>query len=179
MLAFITITVAIAGIREWWSVRKPYLLAKQQAELADATKVSEDLDAICDKLTQLEVKVETMWLFHLRRGMAEAVDKGMASLNSPLVVNGKAREVFGVLGKELEDFYKQLGRELVDAELALELERKFGDRILKEVCIPNDMKYGACLLIAVSLAKQGAKIDLTESVTALAKKSDAIQNPPQ
>lgn len=177
VLALVVVAGSVAAIREWWSVRKPYLIAKQNAELLDASKVSQDLEEISRKLTELEVKVETMWLFHLRRGMAEAVDKGVGTLNSPLVLNEKARQMFGPFGGELEVFYSGLDRTLSDSELALEIERKFGDRILKEVCLPNDMKYGACLLIAVSLAKQGSKIDLTEASNALAKKADDIQNP--
>lgn len=179
MLALVSLVGITAAVREWWSVQKPYLLAKQKADLEAASKVSDGLEEISRKLTELEVKVETMWLFHLRRGMAEAVDKGLGTLNSPLVVNDKARQVFGDFGKELEEFYRQLARTLSDAELALEIEMRFGDRILKEVCVPNDMKYGSCLLIAVAIAKQCLRIDLTESVNALVKKADDIQNPPQ
>jgi hypothetical protein len=55
---------------------------------------------------------------------------------------------------ELQHFYRQLGRELNDRDLATEIEMRYGERIKDEVCIPNQLSQGACLLIAMEVAKQ-------------------------
>ena len=52
------------------------------------------------------------------------------------------------LAGPLREFYLKMGRHLSERELYVEIERRFGDRIVKEVCIPLGIDRGACLLIA-------------------------------
>jgi hypothetical protein len=52
----------------------------------------------------------------------------------------------------IREFYIKGRRNITDAELAMEIERRFGDRILNEVCIPHGLYMGACLLIAIQAA---------------------------
>ena len=54
----------------------------------------------------------------------------------------------------IRELYAKLGRRISDAELAMEIERQFGDRILHEVCIPRGLYMGACLLIAIQAVKE-------------------------
>lgn len=106
------------------------------------------------KLAGLEVKVNTVWDFLMRRAMSEAIHSGVGGLNSPFELKPAAKEWMQVMASDLRAFYAKLGRKLTDAELALEIERHFGQRILEQVCIPHGIYQGACLLIAVELAKE-------------------------
>lgn len=106
---------------------------------------------------KIEVKVDTMWEFLMRRALSEGLEKGVVSMNSPVVVNEEAKKWMAGMAIELQKFYRKLGRNLTDHELAFEIERHFGDQILKEVCIPNGLSGGACLLIALEVAKEISK----------------------
>jgi len=106
------------------------------------------------KITTLDVKVETIWSFLMKRALSEAIVQGVATHNSPVRVTDEAKRWMSDLIPPIRDFYAKLGRRnITDAELAMEIERRFGDRILNEVCIPHGLYMGACLLIAIQAIK--------------------------
>lgn len=119
------------------------------------------------RFAKIELKVDTIWDFHMRRAMSEAAQRGFGSLNSPFTIDTKAQEWFASLANQLRDFHARLGRRLSDSELALEIERHYGTQILKEVCIPNGLSQGACLLIAAAVAKQDGQFEVPDQVSAL------------
>jgi hypothetical protein len=54
-----------------------------------------------------------------------------------------------------QEFNAKLGHQnITDTELALEIERRFGDQLVQKVCIPHGLFMGACLLIAISALKE-------------------------
>lgn len=106
---------------------------------------------------KIEVKVDTMWDFLMRRALSEGLEKGVLKVNSPVVISDEAKKWMAGMAIELQQFYRKLGRNLTDRELAYEIERRFGDEILKKVCIPNGLYSGACLLIAMEVAKEISK----------------------
>ena len=83
-------------------------------------------------LSQLSRKVDTMWQFQLRRAGAEAVQRGMARMNSPVVVTEEAKGWLGDIAVPLRQLYAKVGRHVSDAELSLEIERRFGEEIVKK-----------------------------------------------
>lgn len=105
------------------------------------------------KLTRLEVKVETMWGFLMKRAVVEGVERGMLAVNSPVRLEPHSAEMFEHLSEDLREFGKEFRSKEVD--LALEIEKKFGDRLLHEICIPNKLSFGVCLIIATAIAKGG------------------------
>lgn len=105
------------------------------------------------QLASLQVKVDTMWEFTLRRGAAEAVIHGAATLNSPFCMTAKGYAIIQRMEMELHEFYKTLDLKINDAELILKIEQKFGDKITRDVCIPNQIFFGACLILAAQVAK--------------------------
>ncbi len=105
-----------------------------------------------ERFARLELKVETMWDFLMRRGKAEAVRSGMATLNSPIIFTQEAMGWMPELEDELHAINVRLGG-ASDAQLALEIEKTLGDRILKEICIPRGIMMGACIQLAVAIAK--------------------------
>lgn len=112
------------------------------------------------KITRLEVRVEVIWNFLLKRAIVEGVDKGLMTLNSPVRITNKATSVLGVMTKELQEKYKTTWNKLSENELAFVIEKEYGDRLVQEVCLPNNITLGVCLLIATAIAK--GEYSLTE-----------------
>lgn len=106
------------------------------------------------KFGQLATKVDTMWEFQMRRAVSEGVKQGVLRRNSPIALDENAKQWMSGLAGQLRTFYARQGRRLTEADLALEIERRFGDRILHEVCIPNGLFQGSCLVIAMQIAKE-------------------------
>jgi hypothetical protein len=104
------------------------------------------------KITRLEVKVETMWGFLMKRAVIEGIDRGLMTVNSPVRLEPHSSEMFVHLADELRGFRAKNSR-LGEADLALAIEKQFGDRLVHEVCIPNNISFGVCLLIATAVAK--------------------------
>ncbi len=98
-----------------------------------------------EEFARLQGRVDTIWDFVVRRAAAEAVYKGIATMNTPLVV----------AVEDLQAFYASLPRGMPDSEIMMEIEKKFGPRIVKDVCIPYKLHGGACLLIALDVARNG------------------------
>ena len=60
---------------------------------------------------------------------------------------------FEPLKADLQALYREIGNALPADAFPLEIERRFGERILQEVCIPLGLNLGACLIAAVAIAK--------------------------
>jgi hypothetical protein len=114
----------------------------------------ERLAALELRFAEYGVKVDTLWDFLFRRGASEAVQRGLGVMNSPIVINDGAKAWFDGMRNELQAWYL-LHTDLTDSDLMIAIEQNFGDRILREVCIPNGIYQGACLLIATAVAKGG------------------------
>lgn len=109
---------------------------------------------ISHKLGRLEVKVDTLWDFMVRRATSEAVIKGAGSLNSPFILSEVARSWFALdLQEKLQNDYIEFWMGKEDKEIFLEIEKKYGERLLKEVCIPNHLFSGACVMAAIEISK--------------------------
>ena len=112
---------------------------------------------IAVKITAMEVKIETVWGFLMKRALSEAVVMGVATHNSPVRVTDEAKRWMSELMPPIREFYAKLGRRnITDAELAMEIERRFGDRILHEVCLPHGLFMGSCLLIAIQALREAS-----------------------
>jgi hypothetical protein len=107
------------------------------------------------RFAKVELKIDTIWDFHMRRAQSEAVKLGIATMNSPVKVSDEAKEWMAPLIAPIREFYKGLGRRMTERDLYIEIERRFGEQILREVCIPHGLSQGACLLIAVQAVRDG------------------------
>ncbi|MFY9739135.1 MAG: hypothetical protein WAK11_08770, partial [Candidatus Cybelea sp.] len=103
------------------------------------------------RMAKLEVKVETMWAFQMRRGAAEAVSNQIATINSPLSFRADALEALSPM-KERLTLFAQEHNGISEVEFFWMLERAFGDELVKRFCIPFNVSQGACLLAAMQVA---------------------------
>lgn len=109
------------------------------------------------RIARLEVRVDTIWEFLMKKAIGEALSKGVATMNSPLVPHEQVYEWFKDLKDDLEKWYKEQGAGKTDNELALLVEQKFGDKILKEISLPHDLTHSAALVVAIAIAKGTTK----------------------
>ncbi len=72
-------------------------------------------------------------------------------------ISPEAKAWMSELAVELRSFYQRFGRNLTQHELMMEIERNYGDEIMRRVCIPHNLVQGVCLLIAVEVAKNGVE----------------------
>ncbi len=98
---------------------------------------------------QIELKVDTLWEFQLRRGVVEGKMSDVLRQNSPIIVLPVLAEKLSALDGELRDFYTNGGLNMDEATEAAEIEHRFGDRLTREVCVPLGIFGGACIVGAM------------------------------
>ncbi len=111
----------------------------------------------------LELKVDTMWGFQMRRSMSEVVTSGVGKVNSPVVFTPEILSHLEPLKPKLIGWYKEFPNHKSDADALLGIEQSFGDDLLKLVCFPCGLSYGACLIMALVIAKESNEINLSVS----------------
>jgi hypothetical protein len=130
-----------------------------QMRRGDAEAKEKDIE----RMTRIEVHVETLWDFHIRRSMVEATNKGIGTLNSPFIMNeDAAHEIGGNLKDELLAWYHDLPDKdsINERDLFIRIEGAFGDRLIRDMCIPHGIQEGTCILIAIALIKGESGVGL-------------------
>ncbi len=107
------------------------------------------------RLAKLELKVDTIWDFLVRRAFSEAIEKGAATMNSPITITPESSALMQEMRPALRIYYCEHGYKLSDSELMLDIERRFGNELLQKVCIPNKLTADAVMILAVLVAKGG------------------------
>ncbi len=113
--------------------------------------IEEAIERIAVKQTDHEMKV---WRFLMDRALAEALNKGLGTKNSPFIVNDEVRKYYVNLIGDLRTYYDSTGHKLTGEELFREISSIFGERLLKEVCLPLNLDAGSCVTVAVALAAE-------------------------
>jgi len=109
------------------------------------------------RLGQVSVKIDTVWSFLIRRAEVEIVNKGWGKLNSPLEIDINAIEMIEPLVRDIIPFYREIlirRPNISDLDLFIEIEKKFGDSIVKSICVPHKLELGGCLLLIIMACKQ-------------------------
>lgn len=138
----------IAGL--WYAGRQVGRLVIVGNKLA---VIATQWDTFAERLTKVELHTTTLWEFVLRRGTAEAIQKGVATVNSPVRLRAEAIEWMAALAIPLREAYETRWKDLDDIGLCVAIENEFGAQITLEVCIPHQVTNAACLLIACAVAK--------------------------
>ena len=104
------------------------------------------------RLGQMDLKIDLIWDAIMKDAIAKAVQKGVATMNSPIIFSPEPKEWFGDMKEELQKIYRSKAKWTASA-LHLEIQKYLGDRILKEVAIPHNIEMLSALLIASEVAK--------------------------
>ena len=105
---------------------------------------------------RLELKVDTLWDFIIRRGKVEAVKMEWGELHSPIRLNVRGLDVVKPFLDKFLPFYIQLLQRnppMAEQEMYIEFEREFGDFIMEKMCIPLGVTAGACLIAIVAACR--------------------------
>jgi hypothetical protein len=97
-------------------------------------------------------RVNTMWQSFLTRSVAEGVKHGMLEVHSPVRLVNDSGKKLESMAPELRELYRQ-NKKATEQDLSLLIQRQYGARLLQDICLPNDIPYGVCLIVAVSVAK--------------------------
>jgi hypothetical protein len=115
------------------------------------------LNGIAIRFAKLELKVETMWVASNRFGIIESIKNDRGTMNSPVTPSDEALLWMEPLAVELHESWQKGWKTLDDADLMLAIEHKFGDRIMREVCIPYGISNSEGRLIAAYVARNGPR----------------------
>lgn len=138
----------------WCAVQVVYWFAPRIDRMIERSMAAVDnIGKVEQRLADAEHRIDALWDFILRRGAAEAIQKGVATMNSPVRVIDDARKWLHGMADELRHYYVQTGHLLSPARLASEIASRWGKRLFTEVCIPHGIGEGACLLIAIAVAR--------------------------
>lgn len=106
------------------------------------------------RLNRIEAKLGVVWGFIYRRAMIEALKRGFLVMNSPIKVRDDLENAYCDIAPGLAKLYTELkAANIVEPDIALEIERRYYEWIIENVCEPFDMDRGECLVIAVEIAK--------------------------
>lgn len=144
-VAVVTVSGAV-----WYAARQ---VGKLVLVLNQLLAMVKEWPEVTTRLGKVELYVNTLWEFVMRRGTAEAVQKGVATVNSPVRLRAEAIEWMAALAIPLREAYEARWKDLDDIGLCVAIENEFGAQITLEVCIPHQVTNAACLLIACAVAK--------------------------
>lgn len=69
-------------------------------------------------------------------------------------VSPEDQKMLSGITEELQEFYRTTGQFLTVPDAMLEIERRWGSYLLRNFCIPRGLGMGACLVVALEIAKQ-------------------------
>ena len=108
---------------------------------------------IAMKLHRIDTNTKAIWSFLMRRAAVKAVQSGLGTMNSPIVIKPEVLQLLKPLESELKAIYEK-NKKLADDALLLEIERTLGEKIVKNVCLIHGISDGECLIIALAVAKR-------------------------
>jgi hypothetical protein len=101
-----------------------------------------------------------LWLFHMRRAELEANDAGYGKMESPFTWDSDQIRKMNPLREKLLEFHRTEGKYLDAVSAIIKIEDRFGAEIVEKVCIPNGMKNGECLLLALCVSRGTRTVNL-------------------
>lgn len=114
---------------------------------------------------KIQFQLDLLWDAQMRRAHAEAAIHNMTTLErttppSMPQFTAVAIEWYRHMAQDLSSFYRKVGRHIKDERaLFQEVESRFGNTLVKEICEPRKIHAMACVLGAIAAAKQFAEED--------------------
>ena len=123
-------------------------LAEKQALKNLETDVR-GLNQKLEVLSPITVKVDTMWTFMMDRGGVEAMMRGYMRRESPLALTDEGKKLIAPLIPEIRQFCLDHPEviTLPISDLEFKLANQFRDRLIAEICEPNHIYMGACIVM--------------------------------
>lgn len=108
------------------------------------------------RFSAMEVKLNIIWDFLIKRALSEALSKGIVTMNSPPVLASTApHDWFGPIKDALHAWWKETGQKIGDdAKATFAIQAKWGQWIYDNVCLPQKLTSGECLWAALLVAKE-------------------------
>lgn len=110
-----------------------------------------------DYLMEMDRQMKIMWGAQVRRGQVEAERSGVIITTPgalPDVLDSRVRDRFFPLRDDLRASYRAAWTQLPFNSLLLEIEAKFGQRIVEAVCRPLGLTQGACWHAAAIICQE-------------------------
>lgn len=120
-----------------------------------AWRFAQRLASIESRLKASEDRGDVTWKFLMRRALAEGTFAGVLSEEDGTVrAHDDAKELLRPMRPALRKFYRA-NRDLTPDRMFAAFEEEFGERLMREVCIPRGMSSGACVYAAIDVARGG------------------------
>ena len=113
------------------------------------------LEELVKDYSGLVVKVETTWDFIMDRARIEARQGGYVKRESPLVLTERGKQAIAPIVPEVAQFCRQHPEfnGMSISQLEIELARVFRHKLAEEVCEPNHIYMGACMVLLIEALK--------------------------
>lgn len=109
---------------------------------------------LAQKLATTDVKVNTLWDYHIRHSVMTGILNDTLKVNSPIQVTEKGMEWFRDIIPELHEWYGKNGNyKLPDRDLFVALERDLGKKIISQVATPHSIHAGEAMAIAIAICR--------------------------
>lgn len=145
--------------RRWGKVEDDII--HLQKRLDDHPDCREDIAA-------LRSRIDILVDMHVHRSMIAAVQKGVATMNSPIALAPHAAELLEPIAARLQSRYREAWSNLSDSELMMQIEKEFGGWIYQYVCLVEGFGNGEGIVIAAVVAGRthlmGPSSDLPDHV---------------
>jgi hypothetical protein len=108
------------------------------------------------QMGSLELKVNTIWDFLIRRGQVEFVNKGWGTKNSPVKLTTAIFESILPLISDIVKFYAELIKNkpnITERDLFIAIESQFGDALVERICVPMNVQLGACVIAVMEACR--------------------------
>ncbi len=151
----VVIGVAVlGGIPAYVSIQ--VRLAQLRATADEGTRWRKEYDERMDRLEleKMQERVNTLWMFQMRRGRLEVTEKGLGEFHSPLELGEVAKQAIAPMEAELKRWYRnEDGDRWSMPDFIVNLEKNFGERLTEEVCPAAGVDHAGCWWIAASVLR--------------------------
>ncbi len=104
------------------------------------------------KIARIELKVDTLWDFIIRRAVGETISKGLGSFNSPFEVHENICELVRPYVPQIEaKLGKDKLKKISNRDLFIYIEKNYGEMFFAKICAPYGFNKGACVLATMNL----------------------------
>lgn len=133
------------------------IIAVKKASHAEgvAEGVKNEQDRLAAKLisvTKTE-EITQIWSYLRDRAIIELTSKEILDSNSSRIIAKNIREAYKEILPELKEWYKA-NKDFSEEKLFKVCYQEYGTQLLAKVCKVNDLYIGACVEIAIRLAKE-------------------------